>query len=55
MKTNGNKFHKLLWAGKNKEDGSIAFNWMQNSKKEALEIFDDKEQYEVVRVELREV
>lgn len=55
MNNNGNKFRKILWAGKNKDDGSIAFNWMYNLKREAVETFKDKDDYEVVKVELREI
>ncbi len=55
MKDNGHKFRKVLWAGKNIEDGSIAFNWMYNSKKEALETFKGHEDYKIVRVVLMEV
>lgn len=34
--TKNNKFKRILWAGKDKDSGCIAFNWMYNSKKEEL-------------------
>ena len=50
------KFIKKLWAGKNQEDGSIAFNYMYNSKKEAEYNFADvRDYYKIVRVELQEI
>lgn len=55
MNNNGRKFKKVLWAGKNTEDGSIAFNYMYNSRLEAVETFQDADEYEIVKVELREI
>ena len=56
VNTVSNKFRKLLWAGKNTEDGSIAFNYMYNSKKEAeYNFYDCRDYYKIVRVELKEV
>lgn len=52
---NGHKFKKILWAGKNTDDGSIAFNWMYNRRWEAVDRFKEEDDYEVVKVELREL
>ena len=55
MKNNSKKFRKILWAGKNKEDGSIAYNWMQTRRWEAVNCFKKEDHYEIVKVELRKV
>jgi hypothetical protein len=56
MNTNGKpKFKKILWAGKNTDDGSIAFNWMYNRRWEAVDRFKEYDDYKIVKVELREI
>lgn len=53
--TNNKKYKRILWSGKNKESGLIAYGEIYQTKKEAIKCFKLYTGYRIVKILIKEV